>query len=134
MSRTSSPQPRSPLWLVIAFLGGVLVLFMGISFAQEVRRRLVLKQHVQKLQQEIQTREQRIANLQQLTEYLRTDAYQERAAREKLNYQQPQERVIVIPESGAVREAEVERGADERRRQVSIPRQWWELFFGTSTR
>lgn len=110
------------------------MLFMGISFAQEVRRRLVLKQHVQKLQQEIQTREQRIANLQQLTEYLRTDAYQERAAREKLNYQQPQERVIVIPESGAVREAEVERGADERRRQVSIPRQWWELFFGTSTR
>lgn len=130
MARDSAPRSKSSWWFLGAFVAGVVVLFIGISFAQEIRRRVELQQHVQKLQGEIHEREQRIASLKELTEYLRTDAYQERAAREKLNYQRPNERVIVIPDSGAVLSAERENDAEPATRPVPIPQQWWELLFG----
>lgn len=133
MTRSHTPpRSRSVLWFTISFLAGIVVVFVGISFAQEVRRRIALQEHIQKLREEIHEREQRVADLRRLAEYLRTDAYQERAAREKLNYQRPGERVVVVPESGAVRGATntVSARIDTERADTPIPRQWWELLFG----
>jgi cell division protein FtsB len=133
MTHRGSPERRSPFLLGLAFFGGVLVLFIGISFAQELRRRVILQQHVDRLQQEIHTREDRIANLRKLTEYLKTDAYRERAAREKLNYQRPGENVVVIPESGTALGVDAPAASEAESRETPIPRQWWNLFFSQSS-
>lgn len=80
-----------------ALLAGAFLLLLGVSLAQEVRRRAVLQYHVETLRADIETREKRIAELRGLQEYLATDAYVERAAREKLNYRKPGEIVVVVP-------------------------------------
>ncbi len=123
---------KIPTWtILLAFLAGIAAVFIGVSFAQEVRRRVALQQHVRQLEQDIQIREQRISSLQQFTEYLKTDAYQERAAREKLSYQRPGEHVIVVPEGGRVLEATAEDHSKASPQfSVSIPRQWWDWYFG----
>jgi len=126
----SSRRSRS-WWILFVLSGGIIAVVVGISFAQEIQRRVALQRHVHQLQEEIQRREQRVATLQQFTEYLKTDAYQERAAREKLNYQRPGESVVVIPESGRVLEAEQARVENQRPAFVSVPRQWWDHLFGS---
>lgn len=127
-----SPQRprRSPFWVLWAFIAGVVAVFVSVSFVQEVRRRVLLEQHIRNLHQEIQARERRIADLKKLSEYLRTDAYLERAAREKLNYQRPGERVVVVPEADRPGRdaAAASRGAGAQDRH-SPARQWWRLFF-----
>lgn len=128
MSPRSAEKKPFSLWMVTAFVLGILALFIGISFAQELRRRVALQRHVEQLRQEIRSREQKIADVRQFSEYLKTDAYKERAAREKLNYQKPGEQVVVVPSgavSGATASAEVPRGEVP----MPIPRQWWNLIF-----
>lgn len=130
MTARRSPHPRRAWWIIPAFAGGVLAVLVGISFAQEVQRRIALQRHVQSLQEEIHRREKNIVTLEQLTEYLRTDAYRERAAREKLNYQRTGEQVVVIPESGTVLDAEDARVETRALTASSIPYQWWAHVFG----
>lgn len=84
-----------------ALLAGALIVLIGVSLAQELRRRYLLEQHVRRLRADIEAREARVAELLQLREYLSTDAYVERTAREKLNYVTPGERVVVVPELGS---------------------------------
>lgn len=131
-SMAQSPRrSRSSWWILLTLGSSVVAIVVGISFAQEIQRRVALQRHVHQLQEEIQRREEKVATLQQFTEYLKTDAYQERAAREKLNYQRPGENVVVIPESGRVLEAEEARVENQRPALVSVPRQWWDRLFGS---
>jgi len=123
-------QKNSSFWLVTAFIAGIFVLLMGVSFGQELRRRIVLQQHVSELKRDIKDHEQKIADLKKLIEYLKTDSYIERAAHEKLGYQKVGEQVVVVPDGGKVASAE-SIAAQGKKEPVPIPKQWWNLFFGT---
>lgn len=98
MSGTPKPRRASPLLFLGALVAGAFLVLVGASLVQELRRRYLLEQHIQALRSTITAREQRIAELKQLKEYLATDSYVERAAREKLNYQKPGEKVVILPE------------------------------------
>jgi len=130
MSRHSRKE-RSPLWLFVLFVAGIIVFLIGLSFTQEVRRRVLVQQHINDLKKEIKDHEQKIADLNKLTEYLKTDSFIERSAHEKLNYKRPGERIVVVPEGGAVAGAEIQTNAGDNG-EISIPRQWWNLFFAQS--
>jgi len=121
-------KKRSPFLFLLFLLGGGGAVFMAASFAQEIHRRIVLQRHIEDLKVEIRTREQKIADLKNLTHYLETDAYLERAAREKLNYQRSGEKVVVVPERERVLGAEDTRESASKEK-LSVPRQWWELIF-----
>lgn len=87
-----------------------------------------MQQHINDLKKEINEHEQKIASLNKLTEYLQTDSFIEKSAHEKLNYKRPGEYVVVVPEGGTVAGTAVQSGVGKSG-EISIPRQWWNLFF-----
>ncbi len=129
MRRASQSVFRSsPVIFIGALLAGAFLVLVSVSLVQEFRRRAVLQQHMQKLRTNIEAREQRIGELKSLQEYLATDAYVERAAREKLNYRKTGEAVVVVPTISSPRPAPsltVPQTAESR------PwREWLVLLFG----
>ena len=105
----------------------VVVLIFLVSLAQEMNRRIRVQREVQHLTQEVQQREKKVVALEQLNQYFRTDDFQERLAREKLNYAGPGEKVILLPEETNLGQAAPT--DDETAVQTSIPERWWQVFF-----
>lgn len=99
MRESASPRRSSPLFFLGALAAGTFLVLVGVSLVQELHRRYSLEQQIEELRATITGREQRVAELKRLKEYLATDAYVERAAREKLNYQKPGEHVVIVPEA-----------------------------------
>jgi len=115
-------QPR-----VVIGVAVIVVIFLFVSLAQEMNRRWQIQREVQRLEQEVAGMQKSVIELENLNQYFRTDAYQERLAREKLGYQAPGEKVVLIPEESA---QEIEREATPAsEKPVSIPEQWWRAFF-----
>ena len=105
-------------------------MLIGVSMTKEFRRRYVLQQHIYTLRADIAARESRIQELQRLREYVATDAYVERVAREKLNYQKPGERVVVVPQAPSPSPAALLPNREESK--SSPARAWFLLLFGPS--
>lgn len=105
----------------------VVVLFILVSLAQEMNRRIQIQREVAELNQEVRGLDKEIAEMENLNQYFRSDAFQERMAREKMDYRAPGEEVVLIPEvlgkQTVVEESVVESVS------VSIPERWWRLFF-----
>lgn len=114
---------------IVLAVAGIVSLFILVSLAQEMNRRLQVQREIQKLQQDVQALERNVIGLENLNQYFRTDAYQERLAREKLNYQAPGEKVVLIPEE-QVAVANQENTSQSAIASVSIPERWWRVFFG----
>lgn len=130
MERNKTKKKKN-LMMGGAFLVGVAAVLVSISYGQELRRRVELQKHVSNLRSEINENNQKIADLRKLLEYLKTDAYIERAAHEKLGFMAPGEHAIIVPNGGSVAGAQSTKTKNDDR-QISIPKQWWNLFFGDS--
>lgn len=113
---------------VVAGVVGVIAVFILSSLAQEMNRRLQVRREVVRLEQEARLLEKRLVELDHLNQYFRTDAFQERMAREKLNYKAEGEKVVLIadPPFSEVPPI-VDNAADV---PASTPLRWWHLFFG----
>lgn len=129
MARPTGRRHSSPLLLLGALLAGAFLVLIGVSMAQEFRRRYVLQQHIQALRADIAARESRIQEFQRLREYAATDAYVERVAREKFNYQKPGERVVVVPQAPSPSPAALLQSGEEPR-GPSPARAWFLHLFG----
>lgn len=110
---------------------GVLIvvgIFISISLAQEMNRRWQVQGEVAALEAEVKTAERKVIELEQLNQYFRTDAFQERLARENLNYSAPGEKVVLIPEEAQA--PETKSGEVVQKTKLdSIPLKWWQTFF-----
>jgi len=131
MQHNSKTKKLKPVRLIIAFVVGVSIVLVTISYGQELRRRVELQQHVSDLKKEITDNNQRIADLGNLLEYLKTDDYLERAAHEKLGFQVQGEHAVVVPNGGMVAGVQ-EVQAQKIETQLSVPQQWWNLFFSST--
>ncbi|MEK7556469.1 MAG: septum formation initiator family protein [Patescibacteria group bacterium] len=117
--------PKPKIALGIAAVVGILLL---TSLVQEMNRRWQVQREVAALKQEVQVAERKVVELSQLNQYFRTDAFQERLARENLNYSAPGETVVLIPEEAEP--VEVQSSAvTEKEIPPSIPMKWWRIFF-----
>lgn len=121
-----------PVRLIVAFVVGVAVVLVMVSYGQELRRRVELQQHVSDLKKQINDNNQRIADLRNLLEYLKTDDYIERAAHEKLGFQSVGEHAVVVPDGGRVAGVQ-DIKVQQSDTQTSVPRQWWNLFFNSAS-
>lgn len=112
----------------IISIAGIVAVFILVSLAQEMNRRLQVQREVAKLQQEVHVLEKTIVEMENLNQYFNTDDFQERMAREKLNYRAAGETVVLITEekpAGEPREPESQIEEEE----VSIAQRWWRVFF-----
>lgn len=106
----------------------VVVLLILLSLAQEMNRRWQVQREVQQLDAEVQDLQKNVIELEHLNQYFRTDDYQERLAREKLNYRSQDEQVVLIPEEDLPDERSLPKPTDEDERDP-IPLRWWKLLF-----
>lgn len=124
-------RPNSPFLFLGALCAGAFLVLIGVSMTQEIRRRYVLQRHIQTLRADIATRESRIQELRRLREYVATDAYVERVAREKFNYQKPGERVVIVPDARGPSPAPIP--SSEEDPSLSPARAWFLHLFGPVT-
>jgi cell division protein FtsB len=116
---------------LILSAAGIIVLFIMVSLAQEMNRRLSVQREVAQLETEVRALEKSVIEMENLNNYFRTDAFRERMAREKLNYRAPGEEVVLLPAENIARE--VPEAGNAEPAEVSIPRRWWNVFFTPRT-
>jgi len=112
---------------IIVGVSILIVVFLLVSLAQEMNRRLAIEREVRKLDQQVQDMKKAVVEAEQLNQYFRTDAYQDRLAREKLNYRAPGEKVVLVPDAEAPTEQASARQPGEK--PLSIIEQWWRVLF-----
>lgn len=119
---------RSKAALVV---GGVVLLFIGVSFARETVRRAQVQQEIRKLEGEVQRLEDQRTSLTKLIDYFQSPLFQEQEARQKLGLAKPGESVFIVPLSEGP--AEVPGAANENDERAaegaSNPVRWWRYFF-----
>jgi cell division protein FtsB len=116
---------------VLATLLLFLALWIGHVAAQGAERSKRIELEVASLEAEAARMEKENVLLKEKIGYLQTDGFQEEEAKEKLNYQNPQEKVVVIrprpgPEDEHPEESlPPEPGEDPRPNY----KKWWDRFF-----
>lgn len=114
-------QPKVVLGVTL-----VIVTLILVSLAQEMNRRWQTAREIQKLESEARLAQKQVVELQNLNQYFRTDDYQERLAREKLNFQATGEHVVAVPDNiTAPPPAPTADSVGPRH----IPLTWWKAFF-----
>jgi len=79
------------------FIAGLVILVLiGISLGKETYRKRQIQKEIENLQSEIQKMNQENSELENFISYLSTKEFQEKEAREKLNLQKEDERMIVL--------------------------------------
>jgi uncharacterized protein YeeX (DUF496 family) len=114
---------------LILSVAGIIVLFILISLVQEMNRRLQVQREIVTLETQARELEKSIIERESLNQYFRTEAFQERMAREKLNYRAPGEEVVLLSSEYIARPETAAR--EEPTQAASIQRRWWDVFFGS---
>lgn len=112
---------------IILTVSVVIVIFLLISLAQEMNRRLSIQREVRRLEQQVQEMKNSVVEAENLNQYFRTDEYQDRLAREKLNYRAPGEKVVLIPDPKVAPEEASNKEQSDK--SLSIMERWWRVFF-----
>ncbi len=107
------------------------VAFVGYHFLRIKHKQLKINKEVAELQEKIDEFESRNKNLEQLAQYLQTDYFKEREAKQKLNLVKEGEKVVIVKNSKIKRTLEK---TEEKKPKVEIDRPnyyyWWYYFFG----
>lgn len=114
---------------LIVGVTGVIVLLILLSLSQEMNQRWQIQREIQRLELASKDLQNNVVDLQNLNQYFRTDDYQERQAREKLNYRAPGEQVVLIPEGNNAPPATNELAEKPSAQNYSTPMKWWRIFF-----
>lgn len=112
---------------LILGVSAIIVLLLLVSLAQEMNRRLQIQHEVQQLEADVQDMRQKVIELENLNQYFRTDDYRERLAREKLNYQAPGEKVVLVPST--TNQQPDDQPSSPETTSIPIPERWWRIFF-----
>ncbi len=113
---------------IILLAAGVVVILILFSLTQEMNRRIQIRREIVRLENETRRLEKNLTEMENLNQYFKTDAFAERMAREKLNYQAAGEKVVLIPEGEQVEPTAPTAQAENSK---SIPRHWWDAFFSS---
>ena len=116
---------------ILVFLVVPLLLYFGLGTGSWALREYQQRQEETRLKQEIATERAKYDALKAQKDYLQSDEYVEKAAREELNLIKTGERAVVVlappSQPGALNEA-----GQKPRKAEARPnwQRWWDLFFG----
>lgn len=113
---------------LIISIAGVVAVFILVSLAQEMNRRWQVQREAAKLQQAVHDLEKTVVEMENLNQYFNTDDFQERMAREKLNYRAAGETVVLITEETPADKPKEPKGQIEAE-EIPVARRWWRVFF-----
>jgi len=104
----------------------LLLVFAGVLFAaaQQIYEKYQVDQQVKKLQSRVDQIRSSNQELSDLVNYLQTDQYKQKAAREQLDLKKDGEYVVSLPPEQQTNDQPQVSAA-----QVSIPKQWFNYFF-----
>ncbi|MCX6763514.1 MAG: septum formation initiator family protein [Candidatus Moranbacteria bacterium] len=131
-----NPKKLTPLVVKIIFLIGVVALiYVSVSLSREFQKKRQIQEEIRKLQEEAQKISRENSAIQEKIAYLESHDYQEKEAKDKLNLQKPDEKVVVVRKSVSeenripVSQEEIAETVPEK---PSIPnyQKWWNYFFG----
>ena len=111
--------------LVLVVLVGALTVAVG----QEFVRRLGIRREQQQLTRQIAELESRQTELTGLLDRLKSESFQERQARLKLNVQRPGETTVIVPDDSASIDATTGVRSAPTTASTSNPVKWWRYFF-----
>ncbi|MCX6762289.1 MAG: septum formation initiator family protein [Candidatus Moranbacteria bacterium] len=120
----------------IFFLAGLTVLVLiGISLGKEAYRKRQIQKEIDGLQTQISQMGQENSNMENLLGYLSSTDFQEKEAREKLNLQKGDEKMIVLrkdPLQGTNNQpGKIEGVAATPEDSSPNWQKWWQTFFAT---
>lgn len=118
----------------IFFLAGLAILVLiGISLGKEAYRKRQIQKEIEGLQTQINSLGQENSDMQNLISYLSSTDFQEKEAREKLNLQKENEKMIVLHKDVVPQDSQaenVESGSGLSPEDASPNWQkWWKHFF-----
>lgn len=107
---------------------GTVILSLALVFVLVITAKLLMqKTEVEKEIEELKARSEEVnkqnQDLAQLINYLNTDTFKERQAREQLNLKKEGEYVVALPKGSELSETTDSEG------QISNPRKWFNYFF-----
>ena len=124
---------------IVSWAGLVIVLYMLAILTSETGKNYQLRSKSDELEGQISQMQSQIEELGYKVTYYRTDAYQERLARENLGLQKPGETVVIIKKDTASTQgdgngevAQLDLKTDEQlQNSKSHWQQWREFLFGS---
>jgi len=130
-------RDKSNSWLIraIVVLIAVVLGLFGYILSKEVKKKSQINIEIEALRQEAEKIEKENMRMEERIDYFASKDYREREAKEKLNLQNPDERVAIITQTPARRE-EKNPEASQAYKEPSfqpdpIPnwQKWWNYFF-----
>lgn len=112
------------------------VFFIGRAVLGEVDRGNRIKEEVALLQSEAQKVQSENNTLEERIRYFQTDAFQEQEAKQKLNYQSPNEKVVIVKPAvygDSISQEDTAKEMIDSGSDALIPnyQKWWRHFFGS---
>jgi len=119
--------------IFIAVLGAIV--FFSMPALKEIRRSRAIENEIESLREEADKISADNGFLREQVDYLKSDHYKERLAKDKLNLRNPGEQVVIVQPS--VRKDDVEENSgkeienenDSAERNTSNFQKWWSYFF-----
>ncbi len=122
------------IFLKIAVLAGiVLSAFIVYISVKEIQRGKQIENEIENLRREAEKIESGNNQLQEKISYLSTQEFRERAAKEKLNLQKPDEKVVIVKPSVSlenIEESTAGGGEEEIKEEIPNYLKWHNQFFG----
>jgi len=120
------------------FLAGLAVLVLiGISLGKEVYRKRQIQKEIEGLQSQISQMGQQNGDMENLISYLSSTDFQEKQAREKLNLQKSDEKMIVLRKDVVQSDSQPQNTAvnPQAPPEDNSPnwQKWWKYFFAAKS-
>ena len=122
---------------LLLFAALLVLIGVAISFSKVTYKRYQLRKEIERLKTQIENLEKRNQEFSSLVEYLKSESFLEKEAREKLNLKKEGEEVVVMPPKIG-EDRETNQGEINEKQATStqeIPKtesnflKWWRYFF-----
>jgi cell division protein FtsB len=109
-----------------------LLIFSGYHFFKAKKKNDNINQEIAELQEQIDEFEKKNSSLREFSEYLETDDFKEKEAKENLDLVKDGEKVVIVKK--ATVKKVIEEKTDDKKPEVEIKKPnyyyWWHYFFG----
>lgn len=116
---------------IVLFLTIPLLLYFGLATGSWAVKEYQQRQEEARLKQEVEVEKAKNASLLAQKEYLQSDEYVEKVAREELNLIKPGERAVIViaPTPSAAETTNQSESKSKKEEPKPAWQRWWDFFF-----